>query len=113
MSFTQKCVFFQYLPRTAEAYFLPNSWISGGFHAGKRVKIGRRGMCSASGRVLQMPLWPLTRRSERSLSARREGQSCKRRISAWKPVEGPHGNCPKFGRLYASAVKRSRPKWGR
>lgn len=30
MSFTQKCVFFQYLPRTVEAYFLPNSWISGG-----------------------------------------------------------------------------------
>lgn len=56
MSFTQKCVFFQYLPRTAEAYFLPNSWISGGFHAGKRVKMGRRGMCSASGHVLQMPL---------------------------------------------------------
>lgn len=27
-------------------------------------------------------------------------------------MEGSQGNCPKFGRLYASAVKRSRPKWG-
>lgn len=28
-------------------------------------------MCSASGHVLQMPLWPPTRRSERFLSTRR------------------------------------------
>lgn len=27
-------------------------------------------------------------------------------------MESPQGNCPKFGRLYTSAVKRSRPKWG-
>lgn len=38
MSFTQKCVFFQYLPRTAEAYFLPNSWISGGLSCWKACK---------------------------------------------------------------------------
>ena len=44
----------------------------GGVHAGKRVKIGRREMCSASGHVLQMPLWASTRRSERFLSTRRE-----------------------------------------
>lgn len=66
-------------------------------------------MCSASGHVLQMPLWASTRRSERFLSTRREG----RRISVWKPMEGSQVNCPKFGRLYASAVKRSRPKRGR
>lgn len=68
-------------------------------------------MCSASGHVLQMPLWASTRRSERFLSTRREG-SCKRHISVWKPMEGSQGNCPKFGRLYASVGKRSRPKWG-
>lgn len=70
-------------------------------------------MCSASGHVLQMPLWPPTRRSERFLSTRRRNMSCKRHISVWKPTEGSQGNCPKFGRLYASAVKRSRPKRGR
>lgn len=42
-------------------------------HAGKRVKMGRRGMCSASGHVLQMPLWASTRRSERFLPTRHEG----------------------------------------
>lgn len=82
-------------------------------HAGKRVKMGRRGMCSASGHVLQMPLWASTRRSERFLPTRHEGEPCKQCISAWKPMEGSQGNCPKFGRLYASAVKRSRPKRGR
>ena len=85
--------------------------MSGCFCAGKRVKTGRRGMCSAPGHVLPMPLWPSTRRSERSLSTRRR-KSCKRRISAWKHMEGSQGKCPKYGRLYASAVKRSRPKWG-
>ena len=37
----------------------------------------------------------------------------RQRISAWKPTEGLQGKHPKFGRLYASAVKRSRPKMGR
>ena len=69
-------------------------------------------MCSASGHVLQMPLWASTRRSERFYPLGAKEKSCKRRISVWKPMEGSQGNCPKFGRLYASVVKRSRPKWG-
>lgn len=38
MSFTQKCVFFQYLPRTAEAYFFTKFMDIGGLSCWKACK---------------------------------------------------------------------------
>lgn len=67
-------------------------------------------MCSASGHVPQMPLWPPTRRSERFLSARREGNYANGAFlygSPWKGHTASVRNLDGCMRLRRNAVDRS------
>ena len=67
-------------------------------------------MCSASGHVLQMPLWASTRRSERFLSTRREGSHASGVFlygSPWKAHRAAVRNSDGCMRLWENAVDRS------
>ena len=66
-------------------------------------------MCSASGHVLQMPLWASTRRSERFLSTRREGGRASGVFlhgSPWKAHRATVRNSDGCMRLWENAVDR-------
>lgn len=66
-------------------------------------------MCSASGHVLQMPLWASTRRSERFLSTRREDNHANGVFlygSPWKAHRATVRNSDGCMRLWENAVDR-------